>query len=102
MLVMLTLCQHHSSESKVWDLCGLRPHNLLIDCNPVLSTELTGPHYVSLTMLSYIELSFQAPSYDHILLPRVHTLTECFSKKSWQLQVGAARIFLHQFRVLPL
>ena len=72
---MLILCQHHYSESKVWDLCGLRPHNLLIDCNPVLSTEPTGPHCESLTMLSYIELSFQAPSYDHNLLTRVYTLT---------------------------
>ena len=26
-------------------------------------------------MLSYIELSFQAPSYDHNLLTRVYTLT---------------------------
>ena len=47
--------------------------NLLIDCNPVLSTEPTGPHCEILTMLSYIELSFQAPSYDHNLFTRVHT-----------------------------
>ena len=67
---------HHYSESNVWDLCGLRLHNLLIDCNPVVSTEPTGPHYESLTMLSYIELSFQAPSYDHKLFTRVYTLTE--------------------------
>ena len=72
---MLILCHHHYSESKVWDLCGLRPHNLLIDCNPVLSTEPTGPHCESVTMLSYIELSFQAPSFDHNLLTKVYTLT---------------------------
>ena len=51
-LVMLILWQHHYSESKIWDLCGLEPHNLSIDCNPVLSTEPTGPHFESLTMLS--------------------------------------------------
>ena len=75
MLVMLIQCQHHYSENKVWDVCGLRLHNLLIDCNPVLSTEPTGPHCGSLTMLSYIELSFQAPSYDYNLPTRVYTLT---------------------------
>ena len=51
MPVLLILCQHHYSESKVWDLCGLRPNNLLIDCNHVLSTEPTGPHCEILTML---------------------------------------------------
>ena len=72
---MLIICQHDYSESKVFHLCGLRPHNLFVDCNPVLSTEPTGKHCESLTMLSYIELSFQAPSYDHNLLTRVYTLT---------------------------
>ena len=72
---MLILCQHHYSESKVLDLCGLRPHNLSIGCNPVLSTEPTGPHCESLTMLSYIELSVQALCYDHKLFTRVYTLT---------------------------
>ena len=90
---MLILCQHHYSESKVWDLCGLRPHNLLIDCNPVLSTEPTGPHCESLTILSYIELSFQAPSYDHNLFTRVYTLTHplklCIVTPHFQLLVGA-------------
>ena len=51
-------------------LCGLRPHNLLIDYNPVLSTETTGPHCESLAMLSYFELPFQAPSHDHNLFFR--------------------------------
>ena len=45
-----------------------------IDCNPVLSTEPTGPYCESLTMLAYIELSYQAPSYDHNLFTRVYTL----------------------------
>ena len=76
---MLILCQHHYSESKVWGLCGLRPHNLLIDCNPVLSTEPTGPHPESLAMLSYIQLPFQAPSYDYNLLTRVYTPTKIFT-----------------------
>ena len=70
----------HYSESKVWDLCGLRPHNLLIDCNHVLSTEPTGPHCESISMLSYFELSFQAPSYYHNLLTRVYTLIIFFPK----------------------
>ena len=65
---MLILCQHHYSDNKVWALCGLRPHNLLIDCNPVLSYEPTGLHYESLAMISYVELSFQASSYDHNLI----------------------------------
>ena len=90
---MLILCQHHYSESKVWDLCGLRPHNLLIDCNPVLSNEPTGPHCESLTMLSYIELWFQAPSYDHNLSTRVYTLTHplklCIVTPHFQLLVRA-------------
>ena len=72
---MLILCQHQYSESKVWEFCGLRPHNLLFDCNPVHSTEPTGAHCESLTILSYIELSFQAPSYDHNLLTIVYTIT---------------------------
>ena len=88
---MLILCQHHYSESKFWDLCGLRPHNLLIDCNPVLSTGPTGTHCESLTMLFYIELSFQAPSYDHNLFTRVYTLTHplklCIIPPHFQLLV---------------
>ena len=51
-------------------------HNLLNDFNPVLSTETTGSYRKSLTLLSYIELSFQAPSYDHILLIRAYALTK--------------------------
>ena len=42
----------------------------------MLSTERTGSHCESLTKLSYIELSFQAPTYDHNLLARVYTLTK--------------------------
>ena len=53
---MLIIFQNHYSDSEVWDLGGLRPHNLLIDCNPVLSTEPTGPHCKSLAMRFYIEL----------------------------------------------
>ena len=71
---MLIQCQHHFSESKVWDLCGLRPHNLSIDCSSVLSAEPAGPHCEGLSMLSYIELSFQAAYHDHDLLTRVHIL----------------------------
>ena len=77
---MLIFCQHHYTESKIWDLCGLRPHNLLIDCNPVLSSEPTGPLCESLTMLSYIALSFQASSYDHNLFTRAYTLTNSVYK----------------------
>ena len=40
----------------------------------VLSTEPTGRHYERLNMISYIKLSFQAPSYDHNLLTRAYTL----------------------------
>ena len=72
---MLILSQHHYSESTVWDLCEVRPHNLIIDCNPELSTEPIGPHFKSLPMLSYVELSFQASSYDHNLFTRLYTLT---------------------------
>ena len=48
----------------------------------MLSTKPTGPHCESLTMLSYIELPFQAPSYDHNLFTRVYTLTPFTGLKS--------------------
>ena len=67
---MMILCYHHYSESKIWELCGLPPRNLLFDRNPLLSTEPTGSHCESLSMLCYNELLFQAPSYDHNLLAR--------------------------------
>ena len=90
---MSILCQHLYSESKVWELCGLRHHNLLIDCNSLLSTEPTDPHCECLTMLSYIELSFQAPSYDHNLFTRVYTLTQppklCIVNPHFQVLVRA-------------
>ena len=93
LLVLLILCQHHYSESKIWDLRGLRPHSLLIDCDPALSTEPTGPHCGSLTILSYIELSIQAPSYNHNLFTRVYTLTQppklCINSPNFQPLVRA-------------
>ena len=75
---MLMLWQHPYIEIKDWDLCGLRPHNLLIDCNPVLYTDPTGPHCYTLIMFSDIELSFQASSDDHNFFTRVYTLTHPF------------------------
>ena len=90
---MLILCQHHYNESKVWGLCGLRAHNLLSDCNPVLSTEPTDPHCERLTMLSYSELSFKAQSYDHNLITRMYALTQplklCIISPHFQLQARA-------------